>query len=247
MATSLLSDRFSAHRFVDSSGFALPYRRLDPFTSRPITSLASPDPVPLVVLLHGAGERGDDNQAQLGNGAAELLATDERRAAFPCVYVLPQCPQGHRWVEVDWTAASHHLPPQPSQPLAALLALLDVLLTDSRIDARRMYLLGLSMGGFGVWDLLVRRPQLAAAAVTICGGGDEAQAALIAHVPIWTFHGEKDPVVAVSRSRNMVAALSQAGATPRYTEYPGVGHDAWWQVWAEPTLLPWLLTQQNQR
>jgi predicted peptidase len=83
--------------------------------------------------------------------------------------------------------------------------------------------------------------------VTICGGGDEAQAALIAHVPIWTFHGEKDPVVAVSRSRNMVAALSQAGATPRYTEYPGVGHDAWWQVWAEPTLLPWLLTQQNQR
>jgi predicted peptidase len=166
MATSLLSDRFSAHRFVDSAGFALPYRRLDPFTSRPITSLASPDPVPLVVLLHGAGERGDDNQAQLGNGAAELLATDERRAAFPCVYVLPQCPQGHRWVEVDWTAASHHLPPQPSQPLAALLALLDVLLTDSRIDARRIYLLGLSMGGFGVWDLLV------SAAPAGGGGGD---------------------------------------------------------------------------
>ena len=215
-----LADRFSAQHFDAKSGLRLPYRWLRP--------LSASSPQPLVVFLHGAGERGEDNRAPLRNGAAELLASDPVRHAFPCYALVPQCPQGQRWVEVDWSAPAHTLPPQPSQPLAAVWELVSQLLSPAPhtdpgaplIDASRVYLVGLSMGSFGVWDLLSRHPDAFAAAIAICGGGDEQQAARFAHVPVWAFHGALDPVVSVERSRHMIAALHAANAAPAARDKP---------------------------
>lgn len=260
MAQKILRELLD-QRFTDSLGHVLPYRLLAPAR----TAASGDQAVPLVVLLHGAGERGDDNQAQLRNGAAELLGSEEAAARFPCVYVLPQCPSGNRWVEVDWTLERHTMPAEPSVYLAALLELLTALtrrpdpsypgpqvsplarerLRGCTIDPHRLYLIGLSMGGFGVWDLLCRGPRFAAA-VPICGGADDTRIGTARAVPIWAFHGAKDPVVRVERSRRAVAALQQAGGHPRYTEYPDVGHDAWSRAFAEPELLPWLFRQRRE-
>ena len=231
---------FAEQRFVDSTGFALPYLWLAPAAD-------IQQPLPLVVFFHGAGERGTDNRAQLRNGVAELLSSDEYRAKFPCFALLPQCPLGQRWVEVDWSADSHELPVEPSLPMAALRELLGPLLRDPRIDSARVYLIGLSMGGFAVWDLLCRQPKDFAAAIAICGGADSSQASRVAHLPIWLFHGAQDQVVSVERSRQMVEALGQAGHRPRYTEYAAVGHDSWLQAFSDPELLPWLFAQTKRR
>ncbi|MFO0576652.1 MAG: PHB depolymerase family esterase [Polyangia bacterium] len=239
---------FLAQTFTDSRGHTLPYRLLVPPTLAPPSSAQGPaprEPVPLVLLLHGAGERGDDNQAQLRNGAAELLGSDAAVARFPCVFVLPQCPAGHRWVEVDWAQPSHVMPQQPSVPLGAVLELVPALAARYPIDGRRVYLIGLSMGGFGVYDLLCRAPERFAAAVAICGGADESRILAAAALPLWAFHGARDEVVRVERSRRIVAALQKGGGAPRYTEYPEVGHDSWSRAFAEPELLPWLFSQRR--
>ena len=239
MARALL-----AQTFTDSRGHTLSYWLLLP-PAAPTQAAAQREALPLVLLLHGAGERGDDNQAQLRNGAAELLGSDAAAARFPCVFVLPQCPTGHRWVEVDWAQPSHVMPPEPSVPLHAVLELIGSLKARHAVDPRRIYLIGLSMGGFGVWDLLSRAPERFAAAVAICGGADEHRVTVAASLPIWALHGARDEVVRVERSRRVVAALQAAGGRPRYTEYPDVGHDAWTRAFAEPELLPWLFAQRR--
>ena len=238
---------FAARCFIDAAGQKLPYRILLPEPIAPGMSY------PLVVVLHGAGERGTDNLLPLGNGVAAMLTRS--RGGFPCVAVVPQCPPGLRWVEVDWSAAHHPLPSIPSLPLHAVLALVDALadpqgsLTPAAglVDPARLYLMGLSMGGYGVWDAVSRQPQRFAAAVPICGGAAEDQAASLcaAGLPIWAFHGARDPVVPVERSRRIVSALRGCRSPVRYTEYPEVGHDAWTWALQEPELLPWLFSQEN--
>jgi predicted peptidase len=240
---------FLARTFTDSRGQVLPYRMLVP-PARPARAKARVHDVgrermPLVLLLHGAGESGNDNFAQLSNGVAELLGSDTAAAHFPCFYVVPQCPTKHRWVEVDWDADRHVLPLEPSLPLSATVELLDMLLGRHSIDPQRLYLIGLSMGGFGVWDLLSRWPERFAAAVPICGGADENAIVAARAVPVWAFHGARDLTVRVERSRSAIAALREAGGTPRYTEYLDVGHDAWTHAFAEPDLLPWLFSHRR--
>ena len=245
---------FAAGSYADATGHVLPYRLLTPERSEPGVRY------PLVLVLHGAGERGTDNTAQLGNGIGALLQS--RRRAYPSVALVPQCAADRRWVEVDWSAASHQLPSVPSAPLHAVLSLVEALLHPPprdpasglppapAIDPARLYLVGLSMGGYGVWDALSRQPQRFAAAVPICGGAAEAQAALLcaAKVPVWAFHGALDPVVPVERSRKIVTALRRCGgpARVRYTEYADVAHDAWLRAFAEPELWPWLFAQRNR-
>ncbi|MGH3975867.1 MAG: dienelactone hydrolase family protein, partial [Pseudonocardiaceae bacterium] len=201
--------------------------------------------MPLVLLLHGVGERGNDNCAQLSNGVAELLGSDTATARFPCFYVVPQCPTTDRWVEVEWEAERHVLPLEPSLPLSATVELLDLLLGRHSIDPQRLYLIGLSMGGFGVWDLLSRWPERFAAAVPICGGADENAVVAARAVPVWAFHGTRDPTVRVERSRRAVAALREANGSPRYTEYPNVDHHAWTHAFTESDLLPWLFSHRT--
>lgn len=240
---------FFAKTFRDSHGHLLPYRFLVPpghgESSDAVVREPSPEPIPMVLTLHGAGERGDDNSAQLRNGVAELLGSQTAAVRFPCLSVVPQCATGHRWVERDWRAEHHELPGELSVPLSAVVELLEELRGKYPIDPRRVYLIGLSMGGFGVWDLLSRWPDRFAAAVVICGGADENAVGAARDVPVWAFHGADDPEVRVARSHNAVAALRAVGGTACYKEYPQVGHDSWVHAFAEPDLLPWLFSHRR--
>jgi predicted peptidase len=224
--------------FTGAKGGKLPYRLLKPDNYDPKMSY------PLVVFLHGAGERGIDNEKQLIHGVAEF-AKEENRKKYPCFLVAPQCPEGKKWVEVDWGAASHRMPAEPSPSEVLLLELIAALQKEYRLDSKRIYITGLSMGGFGTWDLIARKPELFAAAVPICGGGDETQAAKIAAIPIWVFHGGKDGVVKVSRSRNMIEAIKKAGGHPKYTEYPEEGHASWIPAYRDADMMKWLFEQKR--
>lgn len=216
----------------------LPYRLLKPL------DYDSQKKYPLVVFLHGAGERGTDNKAQLKHWV-RIFATEENRQKYPCFVLAPQCPAGQQWVNVPWAADRHQQPEKPSEPMAQTMQLIAQLQKDFSIDSRRLYVAGLSMGGFGTWDAISRYPDRFAAAIPICGGGDENKAASIAKLPIWVFHGGRDGVVKTLRSRNMVDALKKAGGSPKYTEYPKEGHGSWGPSAKEPQLLPWLFAQQR--
>jgi predicted peptidase len=237
-----LKDDWRSHlaRHVFETGKGkLPYRLLVPDDYDPKKSY------PLVIFLHGAGERGTNNEAQLVHGVS-AFARETGRKSHPCFLIAPQCPPGKRWVEVDWSAKAHKMPAEPSEPMALLLELLPQLQKRYSIDPKRIYVTGLSMGGFGTWDLLARRPSAFAAAIPICGGGDESTAARIKDVPVWVFHGDRDGAVKVERSRNMVAALRKAGGKPKYTEYKGVGHDSWTRTYNDPEVLKWLFAQRRE-
>jgi len=216
----------------------LPYRMLSPATVDPAKKY------PLVIFLHGAGERGADNEKQLVHGVPQFC-TKENREKYPCFLIAPQCPDKFRWVEVDWSAASHTIPKEPSEPAALTFELIAKLMKELPIDSKRVYVTGLSMGGYGTWDLLARKPELFAAGVPVCGGADEATAEAVKGVPVWAFHGAKDGVVKPARSKNMVAALEKAGAKPKYTEYPTVGHDSWNPAYREAEMFAWLFAQKK--
>jgi predicted peptidase len=224
--------------FTDGKGKFLRYRLLKPEDYDPKKSY------PLVLFLHGAGERGTDNDKQLVHGVPEFVKPAIRKR-YPCFLIAPQCPANMKWVDVDWSADSHKLPAEPTEPRRQSLELIAALQKEFAIDAKRIYVTGLSMGGYGAWDALVRRPDLFAAAAPVCGGGDEATADKIAKIPVWAFHGGKDGVVKPARSRNMIEALKKAGAMPKYTEYEKVGHDSWGPAYRDPELYRWLFTQRR--
>lgn len=228
-----------AKTFKSPDGGTLPYRFLTPSKVEP------GEKYPLVIFLHGAGERGTDNTKPMIHGVAEFTKP-EIRGKFPCYMIVPQCPEGARWVEVDWSADSHKQPVEPSKPLRATLELIDVTLKEFPIDPKRVVITGLSMGGYGTFDAVARRPELFAAAAPVCGGADEATAAQLAKVPMWVFHGGKDTVVKPARSRNAVEAIKKAGGNVKYTEYPSVGHDSWNPAYRDPALLEWLLTAKQK-
>lgn len=227
---------FEPREFVGSDGKTLNYRLLKPHPYN------ADRKYPLVIFLHGAGERGADNTAQLKHGMADFCKA-KWREKYPCYVVAPQCPADKKWVEVEWSAASHVMPEKTSDTMLLVLELADTMIRDSAVNDNRIYMTGLSMGGYGTWDVLARRPGFFAAAVPICGGGDPQTAAKFAHVPLWCFHGEKDNVVPVSRSRDMINALKAAGGSPKYTEYPGVTHNSWAPTYADPKLFEWMFTQ----
>ncbi len=197
---------------------------------------------PLVLFFHGAGERGADNTKQLIHGMADFANAANRRQ-YPCFVVAPQCPTDQQWVDTPWTLDTHSMPKVPAPALRMSLELIGLLQKELPVDPARIYVTGLSMGGFGVWDAIQRSPNLFAAAAPVCGGGDPAFAKSIAMIPIWAFHGDKDSVVKPRRSRDMIEALKAAGGTPRYTEYPGVGHNAWAATYRDPKLYVWLFEQ----
>jgi predicted peptidase len=205
---------------------------------------------PLVVFLHGAGERGDDNESQLSWGA-ELFLDSITRAQFPAIIVFPQCPKNDKWAEYnkndmqDSTGYSYDTDAPIRKPLKLVGDFIDTLISSGQVDKRRVYIGGLSMGGFGTYELLWRKPNVFAAAFPICGAGNPARInEYRSKLPIWIFHGDKDPVILVSNSRLIYGILKQKNPLAKYTEYPGVGHDSWKNAFAEPTLLPWLFAQR---
>ncbi len=237
-------DRFEAHVFLATDGGRLPYRLLRPNVDPPADSQREPKKYPLVLFFHGAGERGDDNQRQLIHGMNEL-ASDEIRNRYPCFVVAPQCPDDQQWVDTPWSADSHTLPEKPTAAMQMSLDLLAKLEQELPVDPQRIYVTGLSMGGFGVWDAMARQPHRFAAAVVICGGADTATAGTIAHVPVWVFHGDQDGAVKTDRSRTMVQALKKAGGSPKYSEYLNTGHDSWTATYRDPEMYKWLFAQRK--
>jgi predicted peptidase len=208
---------------------------------------------PLIVFLHGAGERGNDNEAQLTHGS-NLFADSANREQFPAMVIFPQCPKEDFWSRIRREQEKKDSLGQfsfPSeQPIGASLnlvsRLLDSLVAAKLVNKKKIYLGGLSMGGMGTFELLWRKPNFFAAAFPICGGGDPQKATVYGRkFPIWIFHGDNDPTVPVSNSRLMNNALQAAGAKVKYTEYPGVGHDSWNNAFAEKELLPWLFSKKK--
>jgi len=179
---------------------------------------------PLLLFLHGAGERGDELNLVKKHGPPQLLEVGKD---LPFIVVSPQCPSGRWWESED------------------LSALLDEIVEKCKVDKDRIYVTGLSMGGFATWSLAAFSPDRFAALVPICGGGDPNTAAKLAQVPIWVFHGAKDPVVPVKRSEEMVEALKRAGADVKFTVYPEAGHDSWTETYANSGLYDWLLQQKR--
>jgi len=228
-----------SRQFTSSEGHKLPYNVFYPKTY-------GKEKLPLVLWLHGAGERGDDNVSQLIH-IVPYLASSITQKRFPSVILAPQCAADDYWTPIirgEWRVMSGG---KTTPSMAACMELLDKVAKDKRIDASRIYIGGLSMGGFGTFDLLARRPELFAAAVPVCGGADLEKVASYKSVPIWVFHGAKDPVVPADLSRSLIKALEQAGGNPKYTEYPEGGHDVWNMAIREPELLPWLFSQRKQQ
>lgn len=232
------ADAFEAKTYRDGD-FLLNYRIHIP------KDLPPGEKIPLVLFLHGAGERGDNNIRQLHHGIPSLLAYIQKNA-IPAILLAPQCPAGMQWVAVPWGGDSHTMPDSPTPALRAVQNLLSQILAEFPVDPSRISVTGISMGGFGTWDLLQRQPDLFAAGLPICGGGDTAQAARLTPIPIWTFHGNKDTAVKTQRSRDMVQAIKNAGGTlVHYTEYPGVAHNSWTQTYKDDAVLDWLFSQQK--
>jgi predicted peptidase len=235
----------------------MPYRLLKP---KPYDAAKK---YPLVVFLHGWGERGSDNRSQFSNWG--LFPNEAARRKYPCFVVLPQCPRNSFWfswaedaakraeVEKNFPTSFWRVWAEGNQkerlagPNQVVLNIIAELVCDFSIDADRIYIGGISMGGIGTWDLITAKPDLFAAAFPICGGGDPAKADRLVSLPIWAFHGAADDVVLPDRSRVMIAAIKKAGGHPRYTEYPGVKHESWLNAYQEPDLLPWLFAQKRTR
>lgn len=231
-------ERFEARALTDADGGKLNYRLLKP------KNYDANKKYPLVLFFHGAGERGADNAKQLVHGMQDF-ASDGIMESYPAFVLAPQCPEGLQWVDTPWTADEHTMPEKPTQPMRQSLDLVAALQKEFSIDANRIYVTGLSMGGFGTWDAIQRRPELFAAAAPVCGGGDKALASKIKHIPLWVFHGDKDTVVKPNRSRDMIAALEAAGGKARYTEYKDVAHNSWSATYRDPAFYEWLFAQKK--
>lgn len=197
---------------------------------------------PLVLFFHGAGERGDDNTAQLKHGIKAIL-DGAAKLNQPVFLIAPQCPNGRYWSPLDLKTGRLTESGKSNPLLEAVLALADETAKKQPVDGKRFYVTGISMGGYATWDVLSRIPEKIAAAIPICGGGDAPSAPRFKSVPIWAFHGEADPVVPVSATREMTSALEQAGGKPKVTIYPGVQHDSWTQTYDDPEVIRWLFTQ----
>jgi predicted peptidase len=202
---------------------------------------------PVVLFLHGAGERGSDNQAQLKYFPA-LMNRPEYREKFPAFVVAPQCRTDMRWTEAPWgDRKSVEMTPEPGHMLKTAIAALEKTIEEYPIDRDRIYLTGLSMGGYGSWELAARKPEWFAAVAPICGGGDERQAKRLVGLPIWAWHGDKDGAVPVERSQKMIEAIREAGGEPKYTEIAGGGHNVWDQAYQDPQgIIPWMFEQRRK-
>ncbi|HTE27876.1 carboxylesterase family protein [Flavitalea sp.] len=208
---------------------------------------------PVVLFLHGAGERGNNNEGQLKHGGS-FFANAANRKAFPAIIVFPQCPFTDFWARIslnfkeDDSLGRLVFPANvpAGKTLDLVSKLMDSLAEGNNVDKNRIYIGGLSMGGMGTFELLWRKPGFFAAAIAICGGGNPEKVTTYAKgFPIWVFHGDKDPTVKVGNSRLIVNALKKAGANVKYTEYPGVLHNSWNNAFDEPELLPWLFGQKK--
>ena len=224
----------------------LPYRILFPINFDPAKKY------PLVILLHGAGERGNDNEAQL-NPSGKLFLQGPVRQLFPAIVVIPQCPKTDFWSDVQFQRDSlgnnkftFPIDAKPTKAMHALMGCVAEFLQKPYVNKHRVYVGGLSMGGMGTFEIIGREPNVFAAAFAICGGDNTLNAKKYAKkVPLWLFHGGKDNVVSPDHSLVMVDAIKAAGGDPKFTLYPNDGHNCWDDAFAESDLLPWLFSHSK--
>jgi predicted peptidase len=225
-------DGFSARVYRNGAGQSMPYRLFTP------KAYDKEREYPLILWLHGAGSVGSDNLKQISGASlrgTHVWTTPQNQMKHPAFVLAPQSP-------ASW---ANFRSGELSREMILVLEILAAVRTEFRIDPSRIYVAGQSMGGYGTWDLITKRPDLFAAAIPLCGGGDTARGEDAARTPTWAFHGDSDPTVPVSRSRDMIAAIRKAGGNPRYTEYKGVGHDVWVRAVREPGLVDWLFAQHK--
>ena len=232
-------------KFYTSDNDTLPYRLLLP------ENFNANKKYPLIFFLHGAGERGTDNEKQLTHGA-KLFLQDTVRKKYPAIVVFPQCPANSFWsnvdIDVDGKNRTFSFPEEGAPTVAMRLAqeLLKKILKEYHISKKQVYVGGLSMGGMGTFEIARRNPDLFAAAFPICGGGNPATASKLKNISWWVFHGAKDDVVLPENSEVMVNALKAVKASVKYTLYPNANHNSWDPAFAEPELLPWLFSKKKK-
>lgn len=236
---------YEEHQFISGSD-TLNYRLLYPENFDPS------EKYPVILFLHGAGERGSDNQKQLVHGSRMFLQPVVRNA-FPAIILFPQCPKNNYWANVSIDRSG----PGPismdfsgekpaTTPLKLVQGLLDSVINKPFSDRSRIYAMGLSMGGMGTFEIVARNPDLFAAAVPICGGGNPEDAVRYAtKTPMWIFHGALDNVVSPDNSTKMALAIQRAGGSPALTIFPYANHNSWDPAFAYPDLLPWLFAQHK--
>jgi predicted peptidase len=230
------SSKWSMNNYVSVKGDTLRYRQLWPDAD-------NMRKYPLVIFLHGSGERGNDNEAQLKWGVANF-ASDENMFHHPAIVIAPQCPEKLQWSNFS-RDNNMKLQSAPSRPMELLIELIQQAMKNLPVDSSRIYITGLSMGGYGTYDAIERYPHLFAAAVPVCGAGDASLAPSIAHIPIWIFHGAEDPAVDPKYSLEMFNALSKAGAHVGFTQYPAVGHFSWIGAYSDALMMEWLFKQHK--
>lgn len=240
LAQFSMAEQFSAEVITNAFGETMPVRVWRKYRPKDL-------PVPVVVLLHGSGECGQDNAAQLAPFDSLYKTVLVDSAIPPALYLLPQCTQANAWVRTIAFQPDYRLPRYPAPALKTVKEYLDELVRQGVADPERLYIGGYSLGGFGTWDAIERWPNYFAAAVPVCGGGSTQEAAVkaAATTSVWAFHGSADSSVPVDCTRRMIAALSQVGVAAKYSEYPNAGHNIWSRAFGDTAMLRWLFRQRR--
>ncbi len=223
-----LDDLYLPRVYSDANGNDLPYRLHVP------DQYDGQEAYPLILFLHGAGERGTDNFQQVFVGVNLILATMLDQPAYDAFLLVPQCPSDKGWASYSET---------PTVPMRLTMEVIDQLDEEFKIDVNRLYITGFSLGAYGTWDAASRYPGKFAAAVPLAGGGDPSKASALVGTPIWAFHCEGDSIVPVEETRSMIDAIRAAGGDPLYTEYPDGGHQVWGRAYNESQLYTWMFSQ----
>lgn len=234
-----VNEEYTKHVFVDSFENSMPYRMLSP------SEIESGKEYPLVLFLHGSGERGNDNEKQLAHGAS-IFSNPVNSDKYPAFVVFPQCKEKYWTGKIDEQSFMPGSPvPPESKAEETLMELINHLIANNPIDKNRIYIVGISMGGIATYDLVCRHPDIFTAAVPICGAVNPERLSDAKDVKFMIFHGEEDDEVPSYCSREAYKALNSIGANVEYIEFAGIGHDCWSSAFNYPTLLSWLFSQSK--
>ena len=233
---------YESRTYTSSDGVVLNYRALDPETVEP------KEKYPLVIFMHGAGERGNDNERQLVHGS-QMFLNPANRDKFPAFVIFPQCPENDYWAYTKRPDSFFTMKTEEeiTPILKSVKELIDTYLTNPAVDRSRVYIMGLSMGGMATYDLVSRFPEIFAAAIPICGAADNENLSKVKGVKWRIYHGDADDVVPVTCSRLAYAALKEGNADVEYFEFPGCNHGSWNPAFSQPDFMEWLFKQKKSR
>jgi len=239
---AFMLDIFESKVFSASNGINMPYRIYLPFDYVPEKEY------PVLIFLHGAGHRGSDNIAPVQGIVHAMFDYDRKDAAVDgSIVIVPQCPSGLQWVDHPWSQGNYSTTLiKESKAMVCAVELIKSVIDEYSADEKRVFVIGLSMGGYGAWDIVTRHPDMFAAAIPMCGGGDPSKVSVLKDIPIWAAHGAADPSVSVQNTRTMVQKIKSAGGSVvNYIEYPSMGHDIGTHTLRQANIMKWLYEQHK--